>query len=47
MSETVQIPKGWKLLDFPDVVFFQEGPGLRTWQFKKSGMKVVNVTKPS
>jgi type I restriction enzyme, S subunit len=43
-QEEIVVPKGWKLLYFPDVVFFQEGPGLRTFQFKKSGMKVVNVT---
>jgi type I restriction enzyme, S subunit len=26
------------------VCWFQEGPGLRNWQFTKSGMKVINVT---
>ena len=29
---------------FPDVVFFQEGPGLRNWQWTDDGMKVINVT---
>ena len=43
-QEQIQVPKGWELVDFPNVVFFQEGPGLRTWQFTKSGMKVANVT---
>ncbi len=28
----------------PDVVFFQEGPGLRKWQWTEYGMKVINVT---
>ena len=26
-----------------DVVFFQEGPGVRNWQFKDSGIKLLNV----
>jgi type I restriction enzyme S subunit len=28
----------------PEVVFFQEGPGLRKWQWTNEGMKVINVT---
>lgn len=28
----------------PEACWFQEGPGLRQWQFKTSGMKVINVT---
>jgi type I restriction enzyme S subunit len=31
-------------MPLPAVVFFQEGPGLRKWQWTDSGMKVVNVT---
>ncbi|WP_165615101.1 restriction endonuclease subunit S [Bacillus nitratireducens] len=27
-----------------DVAFFQEGPGLRNWQFTDEGIKVINVT---
>jgi len=34
----------WKFKDFPLVCWFQEGPGLRNWQFTKEGMKVINVT---
>ena len=37
------IPQGW-FRPFPEVVFFQEGPGLRQWQWTNSGMKVINVT---
>ncbi|MEH2293296.1 restriction endonuclease subunit S [Nostoc sp.] len=33
----------WKLAYFPDYVYFQEGPGLRTSQFTDSGIKVINV----
>lgn len=31
-------------VNLPNIVWFQEGPGIRTWQFTKSGMKVINVT---
>jgi type I restriction enzyme S subunit len=34
----------WEVKEFPDVCWFQEGPGLRQWQFTKQGMKVINVT---
>ena len=34
----------WDCVPLPDVVFFQEGPGLRKWQWTDSGMKVINVT---
>ncbi len=39
-----EIPEDWTLSDFKELVFFQEGPGLRHWQFKESGMKVINIT---
>lgn len=39
-----EIPEEWTLSDFKNLVFFQEGPGLRHWQFKEFGMKVINVT---
>ncbi len=38
-----EIPEDWSIEDFKNIVFFQEGPGLRNWQFRKSGMKVINV----
>ena len=28
---------------FPKVVWFQEGPGVRKWQFKSEGIKLLNV----
>ena len=34
----------WPVKPLPDVAFFQEGPGLRKWQWTESGMKVINVT---
>lgn len=34
----------WDEKELPTVCWFQEGPGLRNWQFTTSGMKVINVT---
>ena len=36
-------PKGWPLVAFPSVVYFQEGPGIRNWQFRNQGIKLINV----
>ena len=36
-------PKGWKRCKFGDVVFYQEGPGVRNWQFRDSGVKLINI----
>ena len=33
----------WNFVPLNSVVFFQEGPGLRNWQWTSSGMKVINV----
>jgi type I restriction enzyme S subunit len=38
------VPGHWEVAALPDAVFFQEGPGLRKWQWTDSGMKVINVT---
>jgi type I restriction enzyme S subunit len=38
-----KIPEGWEIEKFPKYVYFQEGPGLRTWQWTSEGMKVINV----
>ncbi len=38
------IPEAWETKALPDVCWFQEGPGLRQWQFTTTGMKVINVT---
>jgi len=34
----------WETKKFALVCWFQEGPGIRNWQFTKDGMKVINVT---
>lgn len=39
-----KVPASWDVVGLPEVVFFQEGPGLRKWQWTDSGMKVINVT---
>lgn len=39
-----QVPEGWERWKFNRVVYFQEGPGLRTWQFTDNGIKVICVT---
>lgn len=43
-TEVGVIPEDWDAKLLPEVCWFQEGPGLRQWQFKTSGMKVINVT---
>ena len=42
-QQQLVLPKGWIEVNFPDVIFFQEGPGLRTYQFTEKGMKAINV----
>jgi type I restriction enzyme S subunit len=37
------IPKGWVKVKISEVLFFQEGPGVRKWQFTESGIKLLNV----
>jgi type I restriction enzyme S subunit len=43
-TEVGVIPEDWTVYDLPDVIWYQEGPGLRKWQFKPTGLKVINVT---
>ena len=38
------LPSTWKLVPLTEVARFQEGPGLRNWQFTDEGIKVINVT---
>jgi type I restriction enzyme, S subunit len=35
-------PRKWKVISIPDVVFFQEGPGVRNFQYTDSGVKLLN-----
>lgn len=43
-TEIGEIPEGWEVKKLSDVSWYQEGPGLRKWQFKSEGLKVINVT---
>jgi type I restriction enzyme S subunit len=38
-----ELPNGWEWAWFADVYFFQEGPGIRNWQFRSEGIKLLNV----
>lgn len=44
VSEIGLIPVHWKIKKFKHAVFYQEGPGLRNWQFKEVGIKVICVS---
>ena len=37
------IPNNWTSVLIPEVLFFQEGPGVRKTQFRDKGVKLVNV----
>jgi restriction endonuclease S subunit len=39
-----EIPEHWEVNKFGRAMFFQEGPGLRNWQFSQNGVKVICVT---
>ncbi len=43
-TELGVIPEDWDVIDMNKLIWFQEGPGLRKWQWKTTGMKVINVT---
>jgi type I restriction enzyme S subunit len=34
----------WEVKKLGEICWYQEGPGLRNWQFTKTGIKVINVT---
>ena len=38
-----ELPNGWMAAKFPDVAFFQEGPGLRKFQFREKGIPFLNI----
>ena len=37
------IPEAWTIRRFPEVVFFQEGPGIRTKQYRRMGIPFLNI----
>ncbi|WP_445364301.1 restriction endonuclease subunit S [Microbulbifer sp. ANSA003] len=42
-GDPVTNPKGFEVKSLQDLLFFQEGPGVRKWQFRESGVKLLNV----
>lgn len=43
-SELGEIPEDWEVVEFSSIVWFQEGPGVRQYQFTSSGIKLLNGT---
>jgi len=39
----ISIPDGWNKNSLPDVCYFQEGPGLRRWQYSSEGYPFINI----
>ncbi len=39
----VTLPDGWIIVLLPEVVFFQEGPGLRKFQYTDTGIPFLNI----
>ena len=39
-----EIPSDWECAALKDAAWYQEGPGLRKWQFTEQGIKVINIT---
>jgi len=37
------LPHNWHLVKLADIAYFQEGPGLRKFQFKESGIPFLNI----
>ena len=38
-----EFPENWKSFDLEDICFFQEGPGLRQFQYREKGTKFINI----
>lgn len=39
----MMISEGWILRNLADICFFQEGPGLRNWQYRANGFPFINI----
>lgn len=44
MLKKMELPKGWKFIKLNEIVWFQEGPGVRNNQFSPNGVKLLNVS---
>ena len=38
-----KFPDNWQNFNLKDICFFQEGPGLRNWQYRDKGTKFINI----
>ena len=43
MINNISKLKDWQIKKLPEVVFFQEGPGVRNNQYTQTGVKLLNV----
>jgi type I restriction enzyme, S subunit len=41
-SKLGELPDDWNVVNLPDVLYFQEGPGVQNHQFTQSGVKLLN-----
>lgn len=37
------LPQSWEIRPFEELVFFQEGPGIRNWQYVDEGVPFMNI----
>ena len=42
-SEMGMIPEGWNIQPISSIFNFQEGPGIRNWQYVNNGTKFINI----
>ena len=42
-SELGMIPEGWNIQPISNIFNFQEGPGIRNWQYVNNGTKFINI----
>lgn len=42
-SELGMIPEGWNIQSISSIFNFQEGPGIRNWQYVNNGTKFINI----
>lgn len=43
MSDEILTPSHWNTVKLPEAAFFQEGPGLRKFQYRESGVPFLNI----
>lgn len=38
-----EVKNDWKEIPLSDIIFFQEGPGIRNWQYVEDGVRFINI----